>query len=98
MRHDIAALIVQQVQEVGSEQSIPLPADLDDSTALFGQNGLLDSLSLVSLVVTVEQAVEDQYGVLVSLTDDKAMSQKNSPYRTIGSLADYICTALQAAA
>jgi D-alanine--poly(phosphoribitol) ligase subunit 2 len=98
MRHDIAALIVQQVQEVGSEQSITLPADLNDSTALFGQNGLLDSLSLVSLVVTVEQAVEDQYGVLVSLTDDKAMSQKNSPYRTIGSLADYICTALQDAA
>jgi acyl carrier protein len=98
MRQDIAALIVQQVQEVGSEQSIALPPALDESTTLFGQHGLLDSLSLVSLVVTVEQVVEDQYGVLVSLTDDKAMSQKNSPYRTIGSLTDYICTALQDAA
>jgi acyl carrier protein len=98
MRQDISALIVEQVQEVGAEQSIAIPPDLSDSTALFGQNGLLDSLGLVSLVVTVEQAVEDQYGVLVSLTDDKAMSQRNSPYRTIGSLADYIYTAIQDAA
>lgn len=98
MRQDISTLIVERVQEVGAEQSITIPTDLSDNTTLFGQNGLLDSLGLVSLVVTVEQAVEDQYGVLVSLTDDKAMSQKNSPYRTIGSLADYIHNALQTAA
>jgi acyl carrier protein len=56
---------------------------------LFGESGFLDSMSLVSLVVAVEQAIEDQFGKTVSLADEKALSRRHSPYRTIGSLAEY---------
>jgi hypothetical protein len=37
----------------------------------------------------VEQAIQDQYGIAVTLADEKALSQKNSPFKTIGTLADY---------
>jgi acyl carrier protein len=66
-----------------------LPEDLTEETSLFGRNGILDSLSLVSLIVGVEQGIEDELGVSVVLADEKAMSQKHSPYRTIGALAEY---------
>ena len=49
---------------------------------------ILDSMGLVTLVVGVEQAIEDELGVSVSLADARALSQRNSPYRTVGSLAN----------
>jgi D-alanine--poly(phosphoribitol) ligase subunit 2 len=98
MQQDITTLIVNCVRELGSEQDLALPDNLDAETTLFGQNGLLDSLGLVSLVVNVEQAVEDAYGMSISLTDEKAMSQRNSPYRSISSLSSYIHGLMQDAA
>ena len=43
----------------------------------------------MSLVVALEQTVEDTYGVSVSLADERALSERHSPFRTIGTLADY---------
>jgi acyl carrier protein len=62
---------------------------LNEGTRLFGSEGILDSMGLVSLVVAVEQAIDDEYGVAVALADEHALSQRHSPYRTIGTLADY---------
>ena len=44
---------------------------------------------VVSLVIAVEQAIEERYDLSIGLADEKALSQKNSPYRTVRTLADY---------
>jgi D-alanine--poly(phosphoribitol) ligase subunit 2 len=62
---------------------------VDADTPLFGRDGILDSMGLVTLVVAVEQAIDDELGVGVSLADARALSQRASPYRTVGTLADY---------
>ena len=61
------------------------------STRLFGRDGLLDSLGLVSVVVEVEQRLSDPG---ISLMDDRAMSQERSPFRSPETLADYILALL----
>ncbi len=70
-------------------------AILDGDTPLFGSEGVLDSLGLVSLIVAVEQGIEDRFGMGVTLADEKALSQRHSPYRTVRTLADYAGRALQ---
>jgi len=45
--------------------------------------------------VAVEQTIEDKYGASISLADEKALSQRNSPYRTVGSLAEYASRLIQ---
>jgi D-alanine--poly(phosphoribitol) ligase subunit 2 len=89
MKDKVQALIVQALREVSEQQAIAVPGDVGAETSLFGRNGLLDSLGLVSLVIAVEQLIEDELGVSVSLANEKAMSQKQSPYRTVGTLAQY---------
>lgn len=64
----------------------------NEETRLIGRNGILDSLGLVNLIVDVEEEVNSRYDAAISLVDDKAMSQKHSPFATIGRLADYILT------
>jgi acyl carrier protein len=59
-------------------------------TVLVGKDAVLDSLGVVSLIVEVEQRVEEAHGVSVTLANDRAMSQRNSPFRTIGVLTDHL--------
>jgi acyl carrier protein len=59
-------------------------------TRLLGPQSALDSIQLVSLIVTTEREIEDAFGVAVTLADERALSRKASPFLSIQSLADYI--------
>lgn len=62
---------------------------LTDSTALFGQNGYLDSMALVAFLMDIEDALQEQ-SIDVSLSDEKAMSLSRSPFKDIPSITQYI--------
>ncbi len=96
MKDQLLPFIIETARSIADEQGIEVPAELNDDTRLFGEGGLLDSLALVSLVISVEQGIEERFGVRVEIADDKALSQKNSPYRTIGSLAAYAAQEIEA--
>ena len=98
MKPELVSLIVKAVREFGEHSRVALPATMDRDTPLFGREGFLDSMGLVTLVVSVEQAIEDELGVGVSLAAERALSQRISPYRTVGTLADYADTLVQGAA
>ncbi len=68
-----------------------------DDCVLLGPGGAVDSLGLVRLVMVVERRIEDDFGTPISLTDERAMSQRNSPFRSVGTLVAYITTALNEA-
>ena len=89
-RKTIENLIITSVKEINEQ--LPQELQLGESieTVLFGKDGKLDSLDLVSLIVTIEQNIEDEFDVSITIADERAMSQKHSPFQTVGSLADYI--------
>lgn len=88
-RNKILEIIYRSVKKI-NENRQKNKLQLKESTVLFGEAGTLDSLDLVSLIVDVEQQLLDSLKIKISLTDEKAMSQKNSPFKSVKSLADYI--------
>ena len=64
-------------------------------TVLLGSAAKLDSLGLVSFLVTVEQRLAADYGAPITLASERAFSLRNSPFVTIGALTSYIETLLQ---
>lgn len=60
------------------------------ATILFGKGGQLDSLALVSLIIEVEEKILDELGVSITLADERALSQKNSPFLTLQTLTQYV--------
>jgi len=62
---------------------------------LVGESGSLDSFGLVNLIVAVEQRVNDELGVTLTLADERAMSRSRSPFRTVATLRDYIAARLK---
>ena len=62
----------------------------DTATLLFSGEGALNSLTLVNLIVTAEQKVGEILNISITLADERALSQKNSPFKSVESLANYI--------
>jgi len=69
--------------------------DKSPETALLGPATRLDSLGLVSFLVTVEQQLATDFGKPITLASDKAFSLRNSPFATIGTLTSYIESLLE---
>ena len=91
-RSTIVDLIIMSAQDVMAMNGMdPEQKNIGEDTRLIGHEAILDSLGLVSLVVEVEQHLADDLEVTLILADERAMSQKRSPFRSIGALADYVC-------
>src|SRR5262245_33829083 len=87
---NIRAAIYRAVDWINGE----LPPDRQlikaPEARLVGSHSVLDSMHLVSLIVTIEREVEDTFGMELTLADERALSMKASPFRSIQALADYI--------
>jgi acyl carrier protein len=90
---DVSHAVLEALTEFNQAEGTNVPVAAD--TVLMGEGGALDSLGLVRLVMAIEQKLEDVFGVPVSLTDEKAMSQKNSPFRSVGALTAYATSLLE---
>ena len=72
------------------EQSGGAAVAVAQDTPIVGPGAVIDSIGVVSLIVDIEQRLEMDHQVSVTLANDRAMSQQNSPLRTASVLADHI--------
>lgn len=89
-REQYVSIVSRSFVSTASEAGAQLATEVEESTELVGPNSVLDSMGLVTLVLDVEQRLDEQVGVTVSLMNEQALSRRHSPFRTIGSLVDYI--------
>lgn len=88
-RDAIVTLVRDALQELLAQRGATDVA-IGPDTRLVGSSAVLDSLGLVTLMVDVEQRVDETMGRSITLASERAMSQKHSPFRTVGALADFI--------
>jgi acyl carrier protein len=86
----VLAAIYRAVDSMNAELPPDRQVAKSAETSLLGAQSVLDSLHLVSLLIAIEQEVADAIGVTLTLADERALSMKESPFRTIQSLASYI--------
>jgi len=86
----IDKIVLDVVQEVVDTLPESERFDVVQETVLFGANSEIDSMTLVSVIVDIEEILSDENGKPISLTDDRAMTREKSPFDTIGSLIEYI--------
>lgn len=63
---------------------------LNYDTLLLSAGSAIDSMTIVSIVVDLESELTDAFQKEISLSDDKAMSRKISPYDNVKNLIEYI--------
>jgi hypothetical protein len=87
--NEITEIILKTLESFIPPGGCPDARPFSPDTVLFGSGGLLDSTSLVSFVIDVEEAIRSASGVALALADERAMSQSRSPFGRVSSLADY---------
>lgn len=81
------ALVRSTVEELNGELGYPQLEKVDAGTELFGGSNGVDSLTVVRIIAEVERAAAARFGRPVVLADERAMSRRSSPYRTVGTIA-----------
>ena len=95
-RNEIEVLVIQTVQQLAQDFDLNGLDNAGPDTALYGGEGPLDSVALVNLIADLEDSVSAKFSAPISLTDEKAMSARQSPYRTVASLTEAISERLSA--
>ena len=90
MKQKIEKIIIGVLQDINDDIESDILENPTKETKLFGEDGALDSLALVSMITDLEEEIHDEFEKDVILADEKAMSQRNSPFNTVESLTDYI--------
>jgi acyl carrier protein len=96
MREHVLEIVRGAVADLNEELKYPELENVSEATGLQGDDTGIDSLSLVSLIVEIETEVGSRFGREVVLADERAMSRRSSPYRTVGALVDFIMEQLDA--
>ena len=85
-KNKTVAFLIEEVSALTGEPA----ASLSEDTRLIGGDTGLNSLNLVRVLLALEEFSADRLHVHFDWTNDSAMSENSSVFRTIGSLAEHI--------
>ncbi|MGB0409040.1 MAG: hypothetical protein ACPG3X_06380 [Opitutales bacterium] len=87
---EIETLVIEVAQMLAEDFELEGLSTPTGDSPLYGSGGPLDSMALVNLIADVEVAVSEKFGASIVLADEKAMSAKNSPFRSVASLTEAV--------
>ena len=90
LRQDILELVYAAIDEVNAQSANGTAIAKTPESRLLGSENGVDSLTFVNLVVALEEQIQDKLGQSVVLVDEDSMALQEHPFRTIGTLAEYV--------
>jgi len=90
LNDDTLQLIYAAVDDVNSQSVDTLKIAKAEDARLLGGGSGLDSLAFVNLIVAIEGQLEPLLGKSVLLIDDENLALMGDPFRTIGTLRQYV--------
>jgi len=90
MNEKIKNIVLNSIKTIGEMEEKDELLNPGETLRLFGGDGVMDSLGIVMLIAEIEEQVQDELNLSITLADDRAMSQKTSPFRSVKTLVNYI--------
>ncbi|WP_245984065.1 hypothetical protein [Streptomyces tateyamensis] len=86
----LLGVIGNVIAEINERRDEKIPTDDLLNVSLYGDAGVFDSMHLVNFLTLVEEAIEDEYDLEISLTSEKAVSRRISPFSRVERLIEFI--------
>jgi acyl carrier protein len=90
MQENVFQMVKSVVEDLADELGFDGLRSVNAETPLFGGDSGVDSLTLVRMIAEVERQAEEKFGKQIVLADERAMSRRNSPFRTVGSFGEFV--------
>lgn len=87
-KNEITEIIFNCIEEINQQNDTEIPKEIN--AKLFGYESGLDSLGLVNLITSIENDIEELTGKYIPIADERAFTLESSPFKTVGTLANYI--------
>lgn len=88
-KEEIYNIIIQAVKNYLNDIKNDQDTIINIDTELVSENGVLDSLGLIQVVVEVETQFADR-GIKILLTSEKVTDEQNRIFNQVNTLVDYI--------
>ena len=90
MIKSVKSIIKETLSGFIKEELIENSIEISENTRLFGSDALFSSIQLVSFITELEENLEDELDVYLTLADEKAMSRRTSPFSNVKYLISYV--------
>lgn len=99
LSRSISAIILACIAETNTQGLSRIPVEKGDTANILAGGRYIDSFGLVSLLVMIEQDIEDQLGHTLNLSVSvaEAIANREHPLSTIGTLTNHILQLLGSA-
>jgi len=87
---DILEIVYAALDEADAQSLEGVPVKKSPDAPLLGSDQGVDSLTIVNLVVAIEELIQNKFGKTVVLVDEDSMALQEHPFRTVGTLAAYV--------
>jgi D-alanine--poly(phosphoribitol) ligase subunit 2 len=87
---DVTRIVLDEVQKDKSLKTASLEGENWQNLQLLGKMAATDSAGLVNLIFAVEDRILTELGVSIEISSERAVSLTRSPFRTVGTLADFV--------
>ena len=89
-KNDLIEMMTGLLAEALQEEGLNDPGQAGSDSPLLGTDAILSSIGLVTFITGVESVLEEEHEMEVTLVSEDAFSRRQSPFRTIETLANYI--------
>ena len=88
IRNKLEELVMVSLADIFEELGVTIKVVPD--SRIYGDGSSLDSMAVVSMIVDLETRLDEELDFVVSISDERAMSQKRSPFRDVPSMVEYL--------
>jgi hypothetical protein len=89
-RQSLLRIIYAAIDEINRQMPDDAKVMKDPSAKLLGEGSVLDSLGVITFLVSVEKELQSGLGLELVLLDEEALANPTGPYRSIDSLVNWI--------
>jgi D-alanine--poly(phosphoribitol) ligase subunit 2 len=93
-KREIEKIIYSVIDELNEDLGDQNKLEKSKSTILLGKGAQIDSLGFVNLVASIEDHIEEETGLVLTLVNENSISVEPSPFRTIETLVEYMLSCL----
>jgi acyl carrier protein len=87
---EVHAVVKAAIVDLRADLDLPAFGEFGEEQVLMGGESDFDSMALVHLIADLEGRLREQFGLDWILADERALSRRRSPFRTVGSLCEFI--------
>lgn len=96
-RQSVVSMLFEAIDAANQQLPAGKRIEKSEAIALMGPGSPVESLSLMGIVVDLEERLAERYGVDILLADLLGLPLEQNPFRSVGALADDLAARIQAA-